>query len=74
MSRQRRWIASWVVLVVSVLGADAVRRRSVRATGLAALNRVFFLEGLLRGIWRGPGAVEEHPVLDAGSWARAPER
>jgi glycosyltransferase involved in cell wall biosynthesis len=74
MRRQRRWIASWVVLVVSVLGADAVRRRSVRATGLAALNRVFFLEGLLRGIWRGPGAVEEHPVLDAGSWARAPER
>jgi glycosyltransferase involved in cell wall biosynthesis len=71
--RRPRWFLAWAGLVLSVLGADAVRRRSVRATGLAALNRVFFLEGLLRGFWGKPGIVAEHPALNAVRWARAPE-
>lgn len=51
-----RWAAlqGWVALVVAVPGADIVRRRSPRATAHSLLERLFILDGTVRGFARRP--------------------
>jgi glycosyltransferase involved in cell wall biosynthesis len=71
-SGRRRWLDGWLVAVTGALSADAARRRSLRATALAALNRVLFAEGLVRGISVPVGDPAEHPVAGAGVWVGPP--
>lgn len=72
VSGKPRWIAAWILLLTAVLAGDAVRRRSIRATGLAALNRALLLEGVIRGFSRPPGDPELHPAATQRHWIRAP--
>jgi glycosyltransferase involved in cell wall biosynthesis len=71
-TRRARWLLVWLLTVVGVLGADAIRRRSGRATALAVLNRLLFAEGLLRGWGHELGDPGEHPVNLAAQWVRRP--
>jgi glycosyltransferase involved in cell wall biosynthesis len=70
--RNPRWIALWALLVATTLGREAVRRRSIRATALAAFNRVLFVEGLIRGFSAPLGDPELHPVTTQQYWIRPP--
>lgn len=72
VTRKPRWIAAWTTLVATVLAVDAVRRRSINATALAAFNRVLFIEGLFRGLFRPPGDHHCHPVTVERHWIRPP--
>lgn len=53
-----RWAAAgaWGAVVVAVLATDLVRRRSPRATVHSLLERLFILDGTVRGFARRPPA------------------
>ena len=73
-TRKMRWIGGWALLVAGVLGAVAVRRRSIKATALASLNRLLFLEGFVRGVLKPDRDPRTHPVLAEAHWVRSPSR
>jgi hypothetical protein len=61
---QRRWlwIGVWAGLVVTALGADAVRKRSPRRAAVTAVKRLLILEGALRGLALEAKDPRRYPV------------
>jgi glycosyltransferase involved in cell wall biosynthesis len=68
LTHRRRWIGAWAILVAGALAADVARRRSAKATALAAFNRLLFIEGLVKGFAQGAGDPAAHPVTTQQFW------
>lgn len=54
-ARRRSWLPLWLAVVVGLLALDARRKGSVQAMLFSVLQRLFILDGTLRGFMMRPG-------------------
>jgi glycosyltransferase involved in cell wall biosynthesis len=60
--KRRIWGVSWLVVALTVVGADVLRKRSFQRTCYALLHRLLIFDGLVRGFLLKPADAGTYPT------------